>query len=106
MKFICIATYVDFHQNMGMSTIQGFGLERFPYTYRADEILKDWRDETRDLQRQQDKKVRVKGKLVYQKTDESAPFATDSQSNHMDGSPTSTRLKVHIFERGKVLMCG
>lgn len=65
--------------------------------YRAEESLKDWRDEARTLQRQQDLRVRVDGKLTYQKAEETAPFGTDLQHDNMDtrdSSPALLRLKV------------
>lgn len=57
-----------------------------------------WRKEAKELQRQQEMKVYIEGRLKYPKAIEMAPFATEmesqNQANQQQPSSAQIRLKV------------
>ena len=66
--------------------------------YRTLEGLEEWRKETKEMQRHQEMKVIIEGRLKYPKAMETAPFATDGEgqgeANQQQPSSAQIRLKV------------
>ena len=66
--------------------------------YRTLEGLEEWRKEAKEMQRQQEMKVIIEGRLKYPKATETAPFATDGgaqgETNQQQPSSAEMRLKV------------
>ena len=60
--------------------------------------LEEWRKEAKEMQRQQEMKVFIEGRMKYPKATEKAPFATDAENTNDTSqqklSPAQARLKV------------
>ena len=64
---------------------------------RTVEGLEEWRKEAKEMQRQQEMKVIIEGRLKYPKAADTAPFATDretQEANQQLPSSAEMRLKV------------
>lgn len=65
---------------------------------RTQEGLEEWRREAKELQKQQEMRVIIEGRLKYPKATETAPFATETDSNNQTSeqqtSLAQARLKV------------
>lgn len=63
---------------------------------RAADGLEEWRKEAKELQRQQEMKVLIEGRVKHPQAAEMAPFATDvdNHTSQQKLSPAQTRLKV------------
>ena len=68
------------------------------FLYRTLEGLEEWRKESKEMQRQQEMKVIIEGRLKYPKAMETAPFATDrgiqGETSQQQPSAAEMRLKV------------
>ena len=66
--------------------------------YRTLEGLEEWRKEAKEMQRQQEMKVIIEGRLKYPRATETAPFAIDGgtrgEANQQAPSSAEMRLKV------------
>ena len=66
---------------------------------RALEGLEGWRKEAKEMQRQQEMKVFIEGRVKYPKATATAPFATETDSHsekvHQQLPPAQARLKVN-----------
>ena len=60
--------------------------------------MEEWRKEAKELQRQQEMKVFIEGRLKYPKAADTAPFGTDADKQHQGKqhqlSLAQERLKV------------
>lgn len=73
-------------------------LHKINFLYRTLEGLEEWRKEAKEMQRQQEMKVIIEGRLKYPKAMETAPFATDGETqgetNQQRPSAAEMRLRV------------
>ena len=72
---------------------------------RTVEGLEEWRKEAKEMQRQQEMKVIIEGRLKYPKAADTAPFATDGETQRETNQqlPSSAEMRLKVKKNLSVL---